>query len=100
MKRLARVLVLLPGADIGGAEVHTAWLARFFAASGLDLRLAIAPPLRDRFAGLLGPDLAARLEAAPIAFPSGENAGSKAAPLNSARVSVRRVWPELSSFMT
>ena len=55
VKRLARVLVLLPGADVGGAEVHTAWLARAFAASGLDLRLAIAAPLRERFAALLGP---------------------------------------------
>ena len=68
MKRLARVLVLLPGADIGGAEAHTARLARFLAASGLDLRLAIAAPLCDRFAALLGPGLADRLEAAPIAW--------------------------------
>ena len=68
MKRLARVLVLLPGADVGGAEAHTARLARFLAASGLDLRLAIAAPLRDRFAALLGTGLADRLEAAPVAW--------------------------------
>ena len=73
MKRLARVLVLLPGADIGGAEAHTAWLARSFAASGLDLRLAVAAPLRDRFAALLGPRLAAGLEAAPIAWDTGKS---------------------------
>ena len=68
MKRLARALVLLPGADVGGAEAHTAWLARFLAASGLDLRLAVAAPLRERFAALLGPRIAAGLEAAPIAW--------------------------------
>jgi glycosyltransferase involved in cell wall biosynthesis len=68
VKRLARVLVLLPGADIGGAEAHTARLARFLAASGVDLRLAIAAPLRERFAALLGPGLADRLEGAPIAW--------------------------------
>ena len=62
------MLVLLPGADIGGAEAHTARLARFMAASGLDLRLAIAAPLCDRFAALLGPGLADRLGAAPIAW--------------------------------
>ena len=68
MRRLSRVLVLLPGADLGGAEAHTAWLARSFAACGLDVRLAIATPLRDRFAGLLGPRLAAELGAAPVAW--------------------------------
>ena len=68
MKRLARVLVPLPGADVGGAEAHTAWLARFLAASGLELRFAVAAPLRERFAALLGPRLAAGLEAAPIAW--------------------------------
>ena len=68
MKRLSRVLVLLPAADLGGAEAHTAWLARSFAASGIDVRLAIAAPLRDRFAALLGPRLAAASAAAPIAW--------------------------------
>ncbi len=74
MKRLSRVLVLLPGADIGGAEAHTAWLARSFAASGLGVRLAIAAPLRDRFAALLGPRLAAGLDAAPIAWDTARTA--------------------------
>ena len=68
MKRLSRVLVLLPGADVGGAEAHTASLARSLAASGLHVRFAIAAPLRDRFAALLGPRLAAELDAAPIAW--------------------------------
>lgn len=68
MRRLSRVLVLLPGTDVGGAEAHTASLARFFAASGLRVRLAIAAPLRDRFAALVGPRLAAELDAAPIAW--------------------------------
>jgi len=68
VKRLARVLVLLPSADVGGAEAHTAWLARSFAAGGLDVRLAVAAQLRERFAALLGPRLATGLEAAPIAW--------------------------------
>ena len=68
MRRLGRLLVLLPSADIGGAEAHTAWLMRSLAAGGLDLRSAIAAPLRDRFAALLGPALAAGLDAAPIGW--------------------------------
>ncbi len=75
MRRLSRVLVLLPGADIGGAEAHTAWLARSLAASGIGLRLAVAATLRDRFAALLGPRLAAELEAAPIAWDAARSAG-------------------------
>ncbi len=74
MKRLSRVLVLLPGSDIGGAEAHTAWLARSLAARGLDVRIAIAAPLRERFAAMLGPRLAAGLEAAPIAWNTAQPA--------------------------
>lgn len=78
MKRLGRALVLLPGADIGGAEAHTASLARFLAAGGLELRFAAAPPLRDRFAALLGPGLAAGLETAPIAWDAARPAEANA----------------------
>ena len=92
MRRLSRVLVLLPGADLGGAEAHTAWLARSFAACGLDVRLAIATPLRDRFAALLGPRLAAGLGAAPVAwdtarsFEANERSQAKAAAALIAKV--------------
>ena len=72
MRTLARVLVLLPGADLGGAEAHTAWLARSLASSGLDVTLAIDAPLRDRFAALLGPGAA--VEAAPIAWDTRRSA--------------------------
>ena len=68
MRRLARALVLLPGADLGGAEAHTAWLARSWAGSGLGVTLAIDAPLRDRFAALLGQGTAADVVAAPIAW--------------------------------
>jgi glycosyltransferase involved in cell wall biosynthesis len=78
VKRLGRALFLLPGADIGGAEAHTAWLARFLAASGLDPRFAIAAPLRDRFAALIGPRLAAGLDAAAIGWDTAESAAENA----------------------
>lgn len=68
------MLVLLPGADVGGAEAHTAWLARSLAAGGLEVRLAIDAPLRDRFAALLGRELAAGLEVAPIAWDTKQSA--------------------------
>jgi glycosyltransferase involved in cell wall biosynthesis len=68
LRRLARVLVLLPGSDVGGAEAHTAWLARSLAAGGLGVTLAIDAPLRGRFAALLGREAAAGLEPAPIAW--------------------------------
>lgn len=104
MRRLGRALVLLPGSDVGGAEAHTARLARYLAASGLDLRLAIAAPLRDRFAALLGPRSAQGLEAAAIGWDTtrsvGENeerqAAGAAALIAAARPDVAVVplpWP-------
>lgn len=66
------MLVLLPSADLGGAEAHTAWLARSMAASGIDVELAIAAPLRDRFAAVLGPGLSAVLHAAPVGWDTAE----------------------------
>lgn len=62
------MLALLPGAELGGAETHTAWLARSLAASGLDVTAAIDASLRGRFAALLGSGSAAEVEAAPIAW--------------------------------
>lgn len=77
MTRLGRVLFLLPGADVGGAEAHTAVLARHLAAGGARVDLTIAETLRGRFAALLGPALAERLRAAPVgwdaALPVEEN---------------------------
>ncbi len=73
MRRLARVLVLMPSADLGGAEAHTAWLMRSLAASGLDLRSAISTPLRDRFTALISPALAAGLEPAPIGWDTSDS---------------------------
>lgn len=78
MRRLACVLLLLPGTDIGGAEAHTAWLARSLAASGIDVRSAIDPALRGRFAALLGRDLAAGLDAAPIAWDTKQSVEANA----------------------
>lgn len=68
LRRLDRVLVLLPSTAIGGAEAHSAVLARALAERGVEVRLAIAAPQHGRFAALLGPRLAAGLEAAPIAW--------------------------------
>lgn len=68
LRRLDRVLFLLPSAATGGAEAHTAALARALAEQGVTVRLAIAAPQRGRFADMLGPRLATGLEAAPIAW--------------------------------
>ncbi len=68
LRRLERVLVLLPSTGIGGAEAHSAVLARALAERGVEVRLAIAAPQRGRLAELLGPRLAEGLEAAPIAW--------------------------------
>jgi glycosyltransferase involved in cell wall biosynthesis len=67
-RRLDRVLMPLPSTDIGGAEAHSAGLARFLAAQGVELRLAIEAEQRERFARLLGPALAPRLVTAPIGW--------------------------------
>jgi glycosyltransferase involved in cell wall biosynthesis len=93
VRRLARVLVLLPGADVGGAEAHTACLARSFAAGGLDVALAIDAPLRERFAALLGRELVGRLEAAPIAWDTAQSVeenGGRQAEAAAALVSATR----------
>jgi glycosyltransferase involved in cell wall biosynthesis len=66
--RLSRVLLLLPSADIGGAEVMTAVLARALAQAGVTPEIAVAPELADRLAGLLGPDLAPALSPTPLAW--------------------------------
>lgn len=69
VRRLDRVLMLLPSAEIGGAEVHSAWLAEGLTALGVGVRLAIAPGLRDRFARLLGGALVGRApEAAAVGW--------------------------------
>lgn len=68
LRRLDRVLVLLPSTAIGGAEVHSAVLARALAERGVEVRLGIAAQQRGRFAEMLGSRLASGLEAAPIAW--------------------------------
>ena len=64
--RLRRLLVLLPSAGLGGAEAHTATLARDLAAAGVAVTLAIAPALVADFSRMLGPGFATRLHAAEI----------------------------------
>ncbi|GGC45748.1 hypothetical protein GCM10011504_25280 [Siccirubricoccus deserti] len=65
-RRLRRLLVLLPSAGLGGAEAHTATLARDLAAAGVAVTLAIAPALAEAFGRMLGPGFATRLHAAEI----------------------------------
>lgn len=67
-RRLRRALILLPSMALGGAEVMTATLARFLAAEGIALDIAIEPSLLPGFATMLGPALADSLSAAPLGW--------------------------------
>ncbi|MDO9711066.1 glycosyltransferase family 4 protein [Paracraurococcus lichenis] len=66
--RLARALVLLPSTELGGAEKHTAILARDLAARGAEVTIALEPALQPGFAGLLGPGSAVRFRPGPFAW--------------------------------
>jgi len=67
-RRLRRVLALLPGAALGGAEAHTATLLRAIAATGIEVAAAIAPPLVAGFATRLGPALSGAVWPAAIGW--------------------------------
>ncbi len=60
--------MLLPSADIGGAEAMTTVLARALARAGVAVEIAVAPELAGRLAGLLGPDLAPAISPTPLAW--------------------------------
>jgi len=67
-RRLRRVLALLPGAALGGAEAQTATLLRALAATGIEVAAAIAPALAPGFAARLGPSLGAAVRPAAIGW--------------------------------
>ncbi|MBL6457026.1 glycosyltransferase [Belnapia sp. T6] len=54
VRRLRRLLVLLPSTDIGGAERQTAMLAHALAAAGVEIELAAEPALAGALGGLFG----------------------------------------------
>lgn len=54
IRRLRRLLVPLPSAGLGGAEVHTATLIRALAEAGIDVSVAAAPALLEGLEALLG----------------------------------------------
>jgi glycosyltransferase involved in cell wall biosynthesis len=64
VRRLQRLLVLLPSADIGGAERHTATLALAVAEAGVEVTIAAEPALLPGLALLVRP-------IAPVAAPIG-----------------------------
>ena len=84
--------MLLPSAGIGGAEVHSAWLAQALAASGMTVRLATGPALRDRFAGLLGRGLAPALSAAAIDWNPDETTAGNHARQSAAAAALLAEW--------
>ena len=92
VRRLERVLMLLPSAGIGGAEVHSAWLAQGLAAAGVLVRLAVGPAVRDRFAGLLGPGLASALQAAPVGWDGGARLAANLARQSAAAAALLAEW--------
>ncbi len=54
VRRLRRLLVLLPSAGLGGAEAHTATLVRALAAAGVGVSVAAEPELLPGLARLFG----------------------------------------------
>ncbi|SDB63975.1 glycosyltransferase family 4 protein [Belnapia rosea] len=80
VRRLRRLLVLLPSAGIGGAEMHTATLVRALAAAGVDITVAAEAGLREGLAPLFAP---VAVEAAPVGWREAEgpaaNAGRQSA---------------------
>lgn len=69
VRRLRRLLVLLPSAGIGGAERHTAALARALAGTGIEVAVAAEPGLLPGLAPLFAP---LALEAAPVGWREAE----------------------------
>lgn len=82
--RLRRVLALLPGAALGGAEAQTATLLRALAAAGVEVIAAIAPDLAPAYAAALGADVTVR--PAPIAWAAATHGpGDGATPAQAPR---------------
>ena len=79
VRRLRRLLVLLPSAAVGGAERHTATLAHALAEAGVDVTVAAEPALLPGLAPLFRP---LALVAAPIGWRE-----EKAMEANAARQS-------------
>lgn len=77
VRRLRRLLVLLPSAGLGGAEAHTATLVRALAATGVAVTVAAAPGLQEGLARMMGD--AAALRPAPVAWREAEDLAANGA---------------------
>ncbi len=76
VRRLRRLLVLLPSAAIGGAERHTASLALALAEAGVEVTIAAEPALLPGLAPLFRP---LALVAAPVGWREAEGMEANAA---------------------